>query len=698
MRVLATCILAVGLVVSPAIAGTGPAGDKDGPAANTSTSAATQPASSPAAAASSAAPASKSEASSSEISAELQQLRDLLESQAKQLQEQQQKMLLLEAELNAATAARESSTAAPPVGDPNAFGSTSSAVAGSASLANTGASQDRDLPTSLTYKGITLTPGGFFAAEGVWRSKALASDVNTPFNSAPFDGSSNAHMDEFQFSGRQSRISMLAEGKLSNVKIGGYYEGDFLSAGTTSNNNQTNSYTFRQRQFFAQAAFTNGWTFTGGQQWSLITETAHGMDNRTEVLPLTIDAQYQVGFSWARQFGARLTKNFGDKIWLGFAVEESQATLTEHSQPTATCAPANPQVTGSIATCTASALTGTLVDVPTGTPAIPTTGTAVVNATSFNDFLLGAFGTSGGLYNPVANYQYNPAPDLVFKAVFEPGFGHYEVFGLLAEFRDRVFPCVNDAALAGCADLTTSGANAFNNTKTGGGGGGNARWSLFAKKVDVGIHFFGGDGIGRYGSGGLSDVTTKFVPVATGVPASLEDGTLAPIRNFQAMGTLVLHPTSKLDVYMYTGGEYDARTAYPSTFGSTVLKEGYGGFGQSNFGCLSEGELPSFAAQSTSASTGVPTGVAGTNGFIPSVPQNCTGDTRNLVEGTLGFWYRFYTGPKGRFQFGAQYSNYVRNTWRAIGTGSASGQTFVTNGAPHSDENMIFTSFRYYIP
>ena len=31
-------------------------------------------------------------------------------------------------------------------------------------------------------------------------------------------------MSEFQASGRQSRISMLVEGKLDNVKIGGYYE------------------------------------------------------------------------------------------------------------------------------------------------------------------------------------------------------------------------------------------------------------------------------------------------------------------------------------------------------------------------------------------------------------------------------------------------------------------------------------------
>lgn len=37
-------------------------------------------------------------------------------------------------------------------------------------------------PTVIHFKGVTLTPGGFLAAETVRRSRALASDINTPFN------------------------------------------------------------------------------------------------------------------------------------------------------------------------------------------------------------------------------------------------------------------------------------------------------------------------------------------------------------------------------------------------------------------------------------------------------------------------------------------------------------------------------------
>jgi hypothetical protein len=663
MRALAACILSLGLVVLPALAATGNAADKDA-AAGARTSSSASAASSPApAAAPNADPAPKAEASSSEISAELQQLRDLLESQAKQLQQQQAKMELLEEQLHAASAARES-LAALATGNPGSIGPATAVVA-SSNLANAGAAQEKTgPPTSIQFKGITLTPGGFMAAETVWRQKALSADINSPLNANPFNGSSAAHMTEFNASGRQSRISMLVEGKLDNVKIGGYYETDFLSAGVTSNDNQSNSYTLRQRQFWAQAAFNSGWTLTGGQQWSLLTETNKGMDNRTEALPQTIDAQYHAGFSWARQYGFRVTKNFDNKIWLGMSVEEAQSTLTVHGNPTAN----NGGTT--VVTCT------TLV-----AGVCTATGTTVLLPTVQNNFLVGQFGAGGGLYNATANYAFNRSPDLVFKAVFEPGFGHYEVFGVLSQFRDRVFPCVpitGTTAPGGCSSIT-SGQFAFNDSRTGGGVGANARWNLFEKKVDLGIHFLGGSGIGRYGSVGLPDATVR------------PNGTLAPLRNYQALGTLQFHPTPKLDINLNVGGEYSDRAQY-SKPGAAKPNEGYGAIGFANTGCWTETQP--ITGPSTGSNTGVPTGVGGSTGFIPGPLTNCTGDTRNVIEGSIGFWYRFYKGPKGTIQYGMQYSNLLRSTWRGTGTP----ETPSASGQPHSDENMVFTSFRYYLP
>jgi len=425
-------------------------------------------------------------------------------------------------------------------------------------------------------------------------------------------------MSEFFGSGRQSRLSALAEGKLSSAKLTGYFESDFLGAGITSNNNQSNSYVFRVRQAFGQAALTDGWSFTGGQMWSLVTETKKGVDNRSEALPMTIDPQYTVGFSWARQYGFRVSKDLSDKVWLAFSVEDSQATLGGHG--------------------------------------------------ASNNFVLGEQGTSGGLYNPTANYSFNPTPDFVFKTAFEPGWGHYEIFGLITDFRDRIYPL-------GTA-TKPSATGAFNNSELGGGIGANIRGTI-AKHFDVGLHFLGGNGIGRYGTAGLSDVIAR------------PDGVLVPLRNYQTLGTLEWHST-RLDVYANVGGEYESRDSFVNSSGKGV---GYGSPLFNNSGCGTE-TPPAATSTSVATPTGgtasIPTpgsvGTPLTGGFNPGGLSNCNGDTRNILEGTIGFWYRFYTGPKGRLQWGPQYSYIDRNTWRGVG------------GTPNATENMFLTSFRYYLP
>ena len=460
-------------------------------------------------------------------------------------------------------------------------------------------------PTAIHFRGITLTPGGFLAAETVRRSRALGADINTQFNGIPLPYSSDSRLSEFFGSGRQSRISLLAEGKLSDVKIGGYYEADFLSAAATSNNNQSNSYSLRQRQVWGQAAFNNGWSFTGGQMWSLVTETKVGLDNRTEALPMTIDPQYQVGFSWARQYGVRLVKNFDNKVWFGVSAENSQATLTSSGGQ--------------------------------------------------YDFLVGSAGNLSGLYNSLANYSFNPSLDFVAKLAFEPGFGHYEVFGLYSRFRDRVFPCAEVSATTVCDGVTgPNSTGVFNSSKNGGGVGANARWSFAHKHLDFGLHGLTGEGIGRYGSGGLPDSSTH------------GDGTLALIRSYQGLATLEWHGP-KLDVYLNAGSEYAGRQAYfDPVLGKNV---GYGNFNISNLSCYTE--VPPTSSQS--------------GGFVPG--GSCSAVTRDLTEGTIGFWYRFYQGPKGRVQFGPQFSYVNRSTWRDK-----------AGLEPHGVDGMIFTSFRYYLP
>jgi hypothetical protein len=467
-----------------------------------------------------------------------------------------------------------------------------------------------DSPLAIRYKGITITPGGFLAGETVYRNRALGSDINTPFNSVNMPGSGANDISEFYGSGRQSRISLLAEGKISSAKLSGYYEADFLSAAVTSNNNQSNSYSLRQRQVWGQAALDDGWSFTGGQMWSLVTETKHGVDNRSEALPLTIDPAYTVGFSWARQYGFRVAKNFNNHFWLAASLE-------------------NPQ-------------------------------TIFSSSGNASNFALGSPGTSGGLYNAFnGTYSFNATPDVIVKAAFEPGFGHYEIFGILSRFRDRVYPCVEytlDPSL--CGTTAASAIGAYNASKNGGGVGGNARVTI-AHHLDFGLHAIYGNGVGRYGTSSLPDA------------AANADGTLAPLRSYQGLATLEYH-TPRLDVYLNGGEEYvRKRWELDPVSGKPV---GYGAPGFNDSNCYSE-TVPGSGGYSFGALT-------------------CSGQTQSTIEGTFGFWIRPYHGPKGRIQIGPQYSYLVRNAW----TGTALTTPTTEYVSPHGIDNMFMTSFRYYLP
>jgi len=241
-------------------------------------------------------------------------------------------------------------------------------------------------PSSLHYKGVTVTPGGFIAAESVWRSRDEQTDMISSYNGIPFNGSPQSHLTEWRGTARQSRLSVLVEGKAGAAKLTGYWEMDFLGAAPTANENQSTSFNMRQRQLFGQAAFDNGWTVTGGQTWSLITTNKKGIEARGEWVPATIDAQYVVGYNFARLMGARVTKTFDDKkATVAFAIE-NPATLFGGSVPA-----------------------GVITTLP---------GT-------------GSLGNGN-------NYSVNLAPDMIAKVAFDPGWGHYEIKALGRVFRDRV--------------------------------------------------------------------------------------------------------------------------------------------------------------------------------------------------------------------------------------------------------------------
>jgi hypothetical protein len=462
-------------------------------------------------------------------------------------------------------------------------------------------------PDTIHFKGVTLSPtGSFLEAATVWRQRATGGDINTQFNGVPLNASNAGQYSEFYGSGRQSRVALLATGKASpNLTLNGYWEGDWLGAAVTSNNNQSNSYVMRQRQLFAQAHW-NSLTFTGGQMWSLATETTNLTQNRTELLPLVIDPQYTAGFVWARQYGFRISKDFGKSASVAIAAENPQI-LNEagHNLPT--------------------------------------------------NLIIGSAGNAGGLYNSagtsaganVANYSANIAPDLIAKVVYQsPSWGTWELYGIARFFRDRVFP--NATA------TVPSAVGAYNDSTVGGGVGGSLRVPTLHKHLDVGLSGLWGDGTGRYGSSTIADLTVR------------PDGQLALIHNFSALGSLTYHATPKLDIYANYGGDYVGRRYFLT---SPTRADGYGSYLNVETGCNTEP---------------VPGTTIG--GYSPSQPANCTADTKDVQEFTVGYWYDFYRGPAGRLRQSLQYAYFQRNIWSGIGT------------TPQATDNMFWTSFRYYLP
>ena len=486
-------------------------------------------------------------------------------------------------------------------------------------------------PSTVHYKGVDITPGGFAAFEGVWRQHSVNSDINTPFNAIPMPSANEGHVSEMNFSGRQSRLSILMMGDAGTYKLSGYYEMDFLGTGTSSNNNQSNSYVLRQRQIWGKAEMANGFTVTGGQMWSLVTEDRRGTDARTEIQPQTIDPQYLVGYSWTRQPGIRVQQRFGDYKTGAFtmALSAEQAQITGFT------------VAG----------------------AAPTA------------YFFGGIGQSGGLYNAAAanggasnitTYANNVVPDVIVKGAYDLPQLHIEVGGLGRFLRNEYFPVLTQYGTE--ATSYTYGTTLQSHTSDAGGVFGSIR-VYPTPKIEVAVQAMAGQGVGRYGSTQLADATLR------------PDETLEPIRNYHGMFSLETHPTKKLDIFAYYGGEYAQRTVYTTATGASI---GYGPYNLNDSGCYNVPNVP----PSTSAGAGV----GGSLGAI-----NCASPTRYIQEPMVGFIYRVINSPtKGRLQYWVTYSYLQRNLWSGNNvptTGAITGPT-----GPRATDPMIHVSMRYYLP
>jgi hypothetical protein len=542
-----------------------------------------------------------------------------------------------------------------------------------------------DSPGVLHYKGITLTPGGFAAAESIYRTKATGGDIPTAFSSLPYEGADAYSLSEFYGSGRQSRLSLLAEGKTSWGKMQGYYEADFLGTGITSNNNQSNSYVLRQRVVWASAETNSRWKFAGGQMWSLATEDKVGISNASSdiMTPLTIDPNYVTGFVWTRQYGFRVVKSF-NKAAFGVAAENPQllytATLAGNT-PYAVLGSAGQNggnYNAAISACSPS--------------------TSIVNYT--NQVQTDSSGATVNIAVPVyktvnscanvTNISFNSAPDIIAKAAFDPGFGHYEIFGIGGFAHELVFPgeTTNSNLYGGLKDIVTGLAVAPSLTTAGnfvenkvlGGVGGSLRIPVIPNVLSVGAKGLWGRGVGRYGDTTLSDLTANSA------------GGFEKLENVSGLFTVEATPSPRLSLYLNYGGDYAGRndSANPASTtlsGPTAAQSAAGVWGGT-------WKAPSAAAlgygsrllsNSACGVTAAPGYNGSSTGYYPG--GSCGAQTRDVQEVTGGYWYDFYKGEHGRLRQGVQYGYAVREGWSGAGGLGAKGI-----------DNMFWTSFRYYLP
>ena len=383
-------------------------------------------------------------------------------------------------------------------------------------------------PASIRYKGVKITPGGFVALYGFWRKSNTNADATSTLGGFPFDNSSNAHLSEFRLTPRHSNLSLAADGETKGLKARAYFEIDFEGAAATANETISNSFTPRIREGWVNVTTQSGLSFLGGQTWSLLTPNRKGLSPNGELRPATVDASYLVGYHYARLGSFRITKNFNDKVWLAFAVENPEAAI-KGATPSAAILAANGQPTNSTTPILWNGTSASCCD------------TAV----------------------PV-NLSIDAAPDFVGKFAFEPGWGHYEVGGIGRIFRDRVI-------------TNTTLANGGHNNLVGAGGVTfNAVLPVVPKKVDVLVQTLAGVGVGRYGPSGGVDAVFK------------PNGDIEPVKGGIGMVGVETHPDPLTDFYVYAGAEYYYRTVYPTLVAGTPF-QGYGLPNANQSGCFTEG-------------------------------------------------------------------------------------------------------------
>jgi TolA-binding protein len=587
-------------VVAPAMArAKGGAGDTPAPATDSAPTAAKAPAK----ASPEASDTAKTDASNLEV--EIEELRDLLQNQAKQLQsqsdqlnEQQKRMQVLEDQVKGTSTARENLLAAP-AGASAAVAGTSGPISASSTAvltslpaasvptatataasdpvgaAGTPTPQDQGVPDSplqFHLGSAYFTPVGFMDFTAVFRNHNAQGGIGSNFASLPYALTSAAgaqnpldHVTEGRLSIQNSRIGFRVDAPVKGAHVIGYMEADFLGNNPTNVSVTSNSNTLRSRLYWVDIT-KNKWEILGGQSWSLITP------NRVGISPLPgnvfftqdMDVNYQVGLAWGRIPELRFVYHPTDKAAFAIALDNQDQYAGGSSGAPTIVLPTGSTINGGVST------------------------------------LVSSFQLDAG-----AGTQNSPAvfPDVILKAAFDPSPRyHFEVGGVERQFRVAV------------NSTTATTSPIIDHSLTGGGVFGNFNVQLF-NGFRVIVNAFWSQGGGRYIFGTVPDVIVQ------------PNGSLSAIK---ASSTV-------------SGFEY--------RFKNTLLYSYYGGvYAGKDVGFLNGTEY------------GYGVDAVSSGNYASAISQN-----RTIQEATIGFNQTMWADPKyGALNVIGQYSWLTRNPWGVV--------------------------------
>ena len=469
-------------------------------------------------------------AGSSSLEVEIDELRDLLQSQAKQLQsqsdqltEQQKKMQMLEEQIKASNAGRVNLAAMPATAGTAVAGalaavvSASAAAASQPAIAATPAAQAVAPTSPLQFQlgNAFITPIGFMDMTGVFRNHNAGGGIGSNFAGLPYEVTNTAgainlqnHVNEARLSMQNSRFGFRVDALVKGAHVIGYMEADFLGNNAGNVAVSSNSNTLRSRLYWADIA-KDKWELLAGQTWSLITPGRVGISPIPGNLFFSqdIDVNYQAGLVWGRIPEVRFVYHPTSKAAIAIALDNQE------------------QYVGGSAGAP-------LITLPTGGTVV--SGIAALPGTQLNN------------QNTTVNAP-QLFPDIIVKAAFDPSAKfHVEVGGVERQFRVAV------------NSTTAANSSIVHQGLTGGGVFLNLNAQLFNGFRIVTNNFYDTAG-GRYIYGQVPDLIIR------------PDGHLVGIKSASTVtGFEYTHKNTLL--YSYYGGIY----VYRNVATVNGLQYGYG--------------------------------------------------------------------------------------------------------------------------